>query len=267
MINYWEDLRRIRSKRPLIHHLMNYVVMNDAANVTLAVGASPIMAHAREEVEELAAKADALYINIGTLDDRWIESFILAGKAASRNNVPVLLDPVGAGATRLRTETVLRILNEVEVSVLKGNGGEMMALAGVSGMVKGVDSLGEASLDIAEKLAREYGVTAVITGPRDYVSDGKRGAVISNGTPMLQYITGSGCMVGSVIASFMAVNRDFFTASIEGLVTFEIAAEKAERRANGPATLKVYLIDELYNMKPEDYSMAKVEVNTGGVSQ
>lgn len=148
MINYWDDLQAIRRKRPpLIHHLMNYVVMNDAANVTLAVGASPIMAHAREEVEELAAKADVLYINIGTLDDRWVESFILAGKAASRNNVPVLLDPVGAGATRFRTETVLRILDEVEVSVLKGgNGGEMMALAGVAGMVKGVDSLGEASL-------------------------------------------------------------------------------------------------------------------------
>ncbi|MFP3485915.1 MAG: hydroxyethylthiazole kinase, partial [Vulcanisaeta sp.] len=103
-IQYWEDLGKIRSRRPLIHHLMNYVVMNDAANVTLAVGASPIMAHAREEVEELAAKADVVYINIGTLDDRWVESFILAGKAASRNNVPVILDPVGAGATRFRTE-------------------------------------------------------------------------------------------------------------------------------------------------------------------
>ncbi len=260
MINYWDDLQMIRRRRPLIHHLMNYVVMNDAANVTLAVGASPIMAHAREEVEELASKADAVYINIGTLDDRWVESFIMAGKAASRNNVPILLDPVGAGATRFRTETVLRILNEVEVSVLKGNGGEMMALAGVAGMVKGVDSLGEASLDIAERLAREYGVTAVITGPRDYVSDGRRGAIVSNGTPALQYITGSGCMVGSVIASFMAVNRDFLTASVEGLVTFEVAAEKAERRSSGPASLKVNLIDELYNMKPSDYGMARVEL-------
>jgi hydroxyethylthiazole kinase len=259
-IPYWEDLGRIRSRRPLIHHLMNYVVMNDAANVTLAVGASPIMAHAKEEVEELAAKADVVYINIGTLDDRWIESFILAGKAASKNNVPVLLDPVGAGATRLRTETTLRILNEVEVGVLKGNGGEMMALAGRAGMVKGVDSLGEANIDVAEKLAREYGVTAVITGPRDYVSDGRRYAIVSNGTPMLQYITGSGCMVGSVIASFMAVNRDFLVASVEGLVTFEIAAEKAERKSSGPATLKLHLIDELYDMKPEDYGMARVEL-------
>ncbi|WP_054853139.1 hydroxyethylthiazole kinase [Vulcanisaeta distributa] len=261
MINYWNDLQNIRKKRPLIHHLMNYVVMNDAANITLAVGASPIMAHAREEVEELASRADVVYINIGTLDDRWIESFILAGKAASRNNVPVLLDPVGAGATRLRTETTLKILNEVEVSVLKGgNGGEMMALAGVSGMVKGVDSLGEASPEVAEKLAREYGVTAVITGgPRDYVSDGRRTAIVSNGTPMLQYITGSGCMVGSVIAGFMAVNRDFLIASVEGLVTFEVAAEKAEKRSFGPASLKVNLVDELYNMKPDDYELARVE--------
>ncbi|MGC8607567.1 MAG: hydroxyethylthiazole kinase [Vulcanisaeta sp.] len=259
MINYWNDLQAIRRKRPLIHHLMNYVVMNDAANITLAVGASPIMAHAKEEVEELVAKADAVYINIGTLDDRWIESFLLAGKAANKNNVPVLLDPVGAGATRLRTETVLRILNEVEVSVLKGNGGEMMTLAGVVGMIKGVDSLGEANLEIAERLAREYGVTAVITGPRDYVSDGKRGAIVSNGTPMLQYITGSGCMVGSVIASFMAINKDLLIASVEGLVTFEIAAEKAEKKSSGPASLKVNLIDELYNMKSSDYELAKIE--------
>ncbi|WP_069808337.1 hydroxyethylthiazole kinase [Vulcanisaeta thermophila] len=260
VINYWEDLEKIRKTRPLIHHLMNFVVMNDAANVTLAVGASPIMAHAREEVEELASRANAVYINIGTLDDRWIESFILAGKAANKNNVPVLLDPVGAGATRLRTETVRRILTEVEVDVLKGNGGEMKALAGIGGLVRGVDSIDEASPDVAERLAREYGLTAVITGARDYVSDGNRDAVVSNGTPMLQYITGSGCMVGSVISSFMAVNRDYFTASIEGLVTFEIAAEKAERRSRGPASLKLNLIDELYNMKPSDYVLARVEL-------
>ncbi|MFB6469813.1 MAG: hydroxyethylthiazole kinase [Vulcanisaeta sp. AZ3] len=261
-IPYWEDLRKIRSKRPLIHHLMNYVVMNDTANVTLAVGASPIMAHAKEEVEELAAKADTLYINIGTLDDQWIESFLLAAKAASKNNVPIILDPVGAGATKLRTETATKILTEAEISVLKGNGGEMMTLAGYLGMVKGVDSLSEASLEIAEKLAKAYGVTAVITGPRDYISDGSRSAVVSNGTPMLQFITGSGCMVGSVIASFMAVNRDFLMASVEGLVTFEVAAEKAEKVSAGPATLKLHLIDELYNMKEEDYLMAKVELKT-----
>jgi len=255
------DLRILRERRPLIHHFMNFVVMNDAANVTLAIGASPIMAHAKEEVEELASKANALYINIGTLDEYWVESMIIAGKAANRNNVPVLLDPVGAGATRYRTETVKRILSEVEVSVVKGNGGEMLSLAGITGGVKGVDSVASANLDTAVKVAEEYGVTAVVTGPWDYVSDGKRGVIVKNGTPLLQYVTGSGCMVGSVIASFMAINRDFVKASVEGLVAFEIAAEKAEVRSKAPGTFKQYLIDELYNLTGDDYvKMAKVEV-------
>lgn len=255
------DLTLIRRKRPLVHHFMNYVAMNDAANVTLAIGASPIMAHAKEEVEELASKANALYINIGTLDEYWVESMILAGKAANRNNVPVILDPVGAGATRYRTRTVERILNEVEVDVVKGNGGEMLALAGYAGGVKGVDSVVEATGDTAVAVAEKYGVTAVVTGPWDYVSDGKRLAIVKNGTPLLQYVTGSGCMVGSVIASFMAVNRDFVVASVEGLTAFEIAAEKAEVKSKYPGTFKQYLIDELYALTPEDYvKMARVEV-------
>lgn len=255
------DLALIRERKPLIHHFMNYVVMNDAANVTLAIGASPIMAHAKEEVEELASKANVVYINIGTLDEYWVESMILAGKAANKNNVPILLDPVGAGATRYRTEVTKRILSEVEVSVVKGNGGEMLALAGVMGGVKGVDSVARANIDTAVKVAEEYGVTAVVTGPWDFVSDGRRKAIVKNGTPLLQYITGSGCMVGSVIASFMAVNHNFLEASVEGLVAFEVAAEKAEARSSLPGTFKQYLIDELYRLRGEDYEeRAKVEV-------
>ncbi|WP_291999101.1 hydroxyethylthiazole kinase [Caldivirga sp.] len=255
------DLNTLRTKRPLVHHFMNFVVMNDAANVTLAIGASPIMAHAKEEVEELASKANVLYINIGTLDEYWVESMIIAGKAASRNNVPILLDPVGAGATRYRTEVVKRILSEVEVSVVKGNGGEMLSLAGVTGGVKGVDSVANATMETAVRVAEEYGVTAVVTGPWDYVSDGGRRIIVKNGTPLLQYVTGSGCMVGSVIASFMGVNRDFVKASVEGLVAFEIAAEKAELKSKAPGTFKQYLIDELYNLTGDDYvKMAKIEV-------
>ncbi|KUO93299.1 MAG: hydroxyethylthiazole kinase [Thermocladium sp.] len=261
-INYWEDLEKIRKQRPLIHHLMNFVVMNDAANITLAIGASPIMAHAVEEVEELVAAAGALYINIGTLDKQWIESMLKAGKAANRNGVPVLLDPVGAGASRLRTETAKQLLREVEISILKGNGGEVMALAGESGKIKGVDSLGGASIDAVDKVAREFGVTVVATGPVDYVSDARRRGEVRNGTPMLQLVTGSGCMLGSVMSSFLAVNRDPFTAAIEGLVAFEVAAESAVEGAMGPASFRNKLIDEVYRLNKKSFEKAKVTILT-----
>lgn len=261
-INYWEDLERIRRQRPLIHHLMNFVAMNDAANITLAIGASPIMAHALEEVEELVAAAGALYINIGTLDRQWIESMLVAGKAANKNGVPVLLDPVGAGASRLRTETAKQLLREVEISIVKGNGGEIMALAGESGRIKGVDSLGGASMDAVDKVAREFSTTAIATGPVDYVSDARRRGEVRNGTPMLQLVTGSGCMLGSVMSSFLAINRDAFIAAIEGLVAFEVAAEAAVENAVGPASFRNKLIDEVYRLSKQSFEKARVTILT-----
>ena len=255
-------MERIRRQRPLIHHLMNFVAMNDAANITLAIGASPIMAHALEEVEELVAAAGALYINIGTLDRQWIESMLAAGKAPNKNGVPVLLDPVGAGASRLRTETAKQLLREVEISIVKGNGGEIMALAGESGRIKGVDSLGGASMDAVDKVAREFSTTAVATGPVDYVSDARRRGEVRNGTPMLQLVTGSGCMLGSVMSSFLAINRDAFIAAIEGLVAFEVAAEAAVENAVGPASFRNKLIDEVYRLSKQSFEKARVTILT-----
>lgn len=256
-----KDLTLIREKRPLIHHIMNFVVMNDSANITLAVGASPIMAHAVEELEDLVSVADAVYINIGTLDSFWIESMYHLSKLVERYGKPLLLDPVGAGATRLRTEVSLRILERGVVSVLKGNAGEMSALAGLGEKVKGVDSLLEKGQEAAEILSSRYGVVAVATGKTDYVSDGRKTASIDGGSYLFRYVTGTGCMLGSVIASFMAVNRDYFTAAIEGSYLFKKAGELAERKSgSNPGTFRIELINVIYNFLDYDHSDASFKI-------
>ena len=258
-MDFYSDLKRIREKRPLIHHITNYVVMNDSANITIALGASPIMAHALEELEDLVSMAGALYINIGTLDERWIESMVKAGRIAEKYNIPVLLDPVGAGASRLRTEVTQRLLESFPVKILKGNSGEILSLKGIKGATKGVESAVSGELEAAISVAEKYGLTVVMTGKIDYVSDVKRNAEVENGTPMLSKITGSGCMLGSVISSFMAINDDPFISSIEGLLTYEISAEIAEKESDGPGTFKIKLFDEIYNFKADYYNMARVK--------
>ncbi len=259
-IDYAGDLAKLRQAKPLVHHITNYVVMNISANITLSLGASPVMAHARPEVEDMVSLAQVLYINIGTLSDAWIESMLAAGKMANKKNVPVLLDPVGAGATKYRTETAKRVLKEVKVTVLKGNAGEMQSLAGEKVLVKGVDSTTSAGLGTAAALAQEYGLTAVITGREDFISNGSQSATVKNGTDLFSRITGAGCMLGSVIASFMAVNSDPFAASVEGLVSFEIAGEKAAARTKLPGSFMTALIDEIALLNEEAYRLADVTV-------
>ncbi len=263
----YRDLIEIKNRRPLIHHIMNYVVMNDAANVTLAIGASPIMAHAIEEVEELAAVADAIYINIGTLDSHWIPSMVVLAKAASRNKKPLILDPVGAGATRLRTETTIRILREAEVTILKGNGGEIAAIAGSRDLVKGVDSLGEANVDIVEKVAMEFNTTVFASGPVDVISDGSRYAEIRGGSELSRYVTGMGCMLGSIVSAFAAVNKDPLRASIDGSVFFKRAAELASRRAREPGSFRVELINAIYYISLDHLRDVEVEIRSRRSSQ
>jgi hydroxyethylthiazole kinase len=258
-IDYYGDLIKIKNNKPLIHHITNYVVMNVSANITLSIGASPVMAHARQEVEDMVSIANVVYINIGTLSEQWIESMIAAGKMANKKHIPVLLDPVGAGATKYRTETAEKILKEVKVDVLKGNAGEMQSLAGEKVKVKGVDSVTSAGMEVAKMLAKRYGLTTVITGREDYVSDGLKSAIVKNGTDMFSKITGAGCMLGSVIASFMAINNDYFVSAIEGLVSFEIAGEKAAVRTKLPGSFMTALIDEIYSLDQEAYKLAYVD--------
>ncbi|MGC8585189.1 MAG: hydroxyethylthiazole kinase [Thermoplasmata archaeon] len=258
-MNVYEDLEKIRKTRPLIHHITNFVVMNDSANITLSLGASPIMAHAKEELEDLISIADAVYINIGTLDSSWIESMLIAAELSGKYNKPLLLDPVGSGASKLRTNVSLKILGYGSVKILKGNSGEILSLYGQKGAIKGVDSLSEGNMKIVEELAEKYNLTVISTGKYDYVSDGKRNAVIKNGTEMLGKITGSGCMLGSVISSFMAVNRDYFVSSVEGLLTFEIAGELAEKFSSGPGSFRGNLIDSIGSIEEKHYAMSRVE--------
>jgi hydroxyethylthiazole kinase len=252
-MNTGDSLRRLRESKPLVHQITNYVVMNETANATLALGALPVMAHAREEVEEMAALAGALVLNIGTLSPDWVEAMLLAGRAANAHGVPVVLDPVGAGATRYRTETARRILGAVEVTVLRGNPGEVATLVGVDAEVRGVESIGAGGdpADLALEAARTLDLVASVTGPADHVSDGRSVIKIENGDAMMAAITGTGCMSSALTGCFLAVNRERpFEAAAEALVAFGVAGEDAAREAKGPGSFHVALYDALAGLDP-----------------
>jgi hydroxyethylthiazole kinase len=246
------SLRELRERKPLVHQITNYVVMNETANATLALGALPVMAHAPKEVEEMASVAGALVLNIGTLSEHWIEAMLLAGKAANVSVAPVVLDPVGAGATRFRTETAQRILGEVDVAVVRGNGAEIATLAGRQAEIRGVESMEAGGADLAQAAARELGCVASVTGPVDYVSDGQKTYAVSNGDPMLATVTGTGCMSSAVTGCFLAVRADApLEGAAEALAAFGVAGEDAARGAKGPGTFHVNLYDALYELDPE----------------
>lgn len=243
-------IERIHQERPLIHNITNMVAMNDSANIILAVGGLPVMAHAQEEVGEMVKAAGALVLNIGTLTPEQIESMMIAGKVANSLKIPVILDPVGAGATNLRTESALRLQEKIKVNIVRGNFAEISILVGLKGNIKGVESIGteKNSVEIACSLARKYNQVAIITGKQDVVTDGKTVIEIDNGSPMLGTITATGCMVTSLIATFAAVDEDYLLASTGALVCFGLAGERAAVKAQGPGSFKVNLFDEIYNL-------------------
>jgi hydroxyethylthiazole kinase len=247
------DLAAIRERKPLVHQITNYVVMNETANATLALGALPVMAHAREEVEEMAAIAGALVINIGTLSPQWVEAMLTAGRAANGAGIPIVLDPVGAGATSYRTETARRLLDELEIAVLRGNAAEIATLAGREAEIRGVESLGasEEASELARAAAVSLGTTAAVTGAVDQVSDGDRSVAVANGDPLMATITGSGCMATAITGCFLAVREDAFAAAAEALVAFGVAGEDAAREAKGPGTFHAALYDALYGLDPD----------------
>jgi hydroxyethylthiazole kinase len=243
-----DSLRRLRDAKPLIHQITNYVVMNETANATLALGALPVMAHAQDEVEEMAAIAGALVLNIGTLSPHWVDAMLLAGRAANERGIPVVLDPVGAGATTYRTETAKRILDELDVTVLRGNAGEIATLVGVDAEVRGVESIatGGDPADLARQAGRQLGLVASVTGVVDHVSDGDTVISIENGHPLMATITGTGCMSSALTGCFLAVNRDApLNAAAEALVAFGVAGEDAAQGAKGPGSFHVALYDAL----------------------
>jgi hydroxyethylthiazole kinase len=247
------DMAKIRATKPLIHHITNYVAMNDSANATLAIGASPIMAHAHGELREIVSVASTLLINIGTLDDYWIQSMFMACEFADRR-IPILLDPVGAGATELRTMTAQQILSRFKISVVKGNYGEIMGLMGEENAVKGVDSLStdfQTVANVVKEFALLHNTVAVATGEIDVFSDGKDSYILKNGTEKLGKITASGCMLGSIMASFLAVQKDPLVAAIEGAAVYEIAGELAGERATEGGSFRTALIDSISMITPE----------------
>jgi hydroxyethylthiazole kinase len=247
-------LRTMREAKPLVHQLTNYVVMNETANATLALGALPVMAHAREEVEEMVGLAGALVLNIGTLSPHWVEAMLLAGRAAGARGIPVVLDPVGAGATRYRTETARHILEEVDVTVLRGNAGEVATLVGVEAEVRGVESIGGTAdpAELAREAARALGVVASVTGPVDHVSDGERTLAVENGHPLLAAVSGTGCMSTALTGCFLAAKPDApLEAAAEALAAFGVAAEDAAKQAKGPGTFHAALYDALAALDPE----------------
>jgi hydroxyethylthiazole kinase len=258
-----ESLRRIREQKPLVHQITNYVVMNETANATLALGALPVMAHAPQEVEEMASAAGALVLNIGTLSDHWIEAMLLAGAAANRAGVPVVLDPVGAGATSYRTDTARTLLAELEVAVLRGNAAEVATLAGREAEIRGVEAIGTSGspAELAAAAARALGCVASVTGPVDHVSDGERGYAIANGHELLGMVSGTGCMSTAITGCFLAVRPEApLEAAAEALVVFGVAGEDAADHANGPGTFHAALYDALYLLDPETLdARAKVE--------
>ena len=253
MLSTGADLAAIRERKPLVHQITNYVVMNETANATLALGALPVMSHAREEVEEMAAIAGALVLNIGTLSPSWVEAMLAAGRAANSAGVPVVLDPVGAGATSYRTETARRILAEVDLAVVRGNVAEIATLAGREAEIRGVESIGasDSAAELARAAAQELGTVAAVTGAVDHVSDGEQTVAVANGDPLLATITGSGCMATAITGCFLAVRADApLAAAAEALVAFGVGGEDAAREASGPGSFHVALYDALYGLDP-----------------
>jgi len=250
----WEIREEVRSRRPLVVNITNNVVTNFTANVLLSAGASPIMSEGLEEAGALARIADAMILNIGTLHPRQVEYFLKAGNQANRRGKPVILDPVGAGATPYRNDVAAQILDEIEVSLIRGNYGEIGFLAGTDEKVKGVDSVSSGvDIEMLRRLANKTGAAVAATGKVDYVTDG--GAVFSNetGDILLQYVTGTGCALTSLTGAFMAVAEDKKMGILSALTFYGAAAQKAAEKAKGPGTFAVRFIDELYNLNYKDF--------------
>ncbi len=248
-----EALKKISDEKPLVHHLTNYVTVNLVANVTLSTGALPVMAHAREEVEEMANLASALVLNIGTLDPGQIESMLLAGRRANERGIPIILDPVGAGATSLRTRTAERLLSELDVAAVVGNAGEVATLAGLDAEVRGVESLAGDARSAALQAARSLGVTVAATGPVDYVSDGARTLAVSNGHALMGRVVGSGCASTSTVACFAAVGGADVETVAHALSYYGQAGEAAAGSAGveGGGTFEPRFLDALASLAAE----------------
>ncbi|WP_078392101.1 hydroxyethylthiazole kinase [Shouchella patagoniensis] len=249
-------MKTVRQMNPLIHCMTNLVVTNFTANGLLAIGASPVMAYAKEETADMAAAAEGLLINIGTPSPHIVESMILAGKSANQKGIPVILDPVGAGATPFRTTIIKQILEEVDISIIRGNAGEIAAIVGQVGTVKGVDAKIETdSIELAKEAAKKLGTVIVVTGKVDVVTDGKQVMTVANGHEWLTKVVGTGCLLGGVMSAFAAVNpKGMVSAAVQSLVFYGVAAERAFTKTEneGIGTFQQQFLNELGNLTIEE---------------
>ena len=257
-------LRDVRARHPLVHHITNVVTINDCANVTIAIGAAPVMADAMEEVAEMADIADALVLNIGTLSRQQILSMVEAGHSANRKGIPVVLDPVGAGATAMRTDSARMLLEELEIAVLKGNAGEIGVLAGADANVRGVDSCGVSGdiIGIARNFARDTGIVIAVSGATDIITDGNRTVYVDNGHEMMGRLSGTGCMAASITGAFAAVSDDRLAAAAAAFSAFGIAGECAAPQKAGPYSYRIALLDNISVLSPGDI-IQKAKIRNG----
>ncbi|MEN3202265.1 MAG: hydroxyethylthiazole kinase [Atribacterota bacterium] len=251
-----EALSLVRKKKPLVHHITNIVAANDSANAMLALGALPVMAFAQEEVEEMVAQAQALVVNLGTLTVNLVESALKAGKRANDLGIPVVLDPVGAGATRFRTESALFFLHRIRVTILRGNVGEIKALLGLSSRMRGVESEEDEAnrASIAREAGGTFSTVSVVTGAVDFVSDGTRVVAVHNGHPMLTRVTGTGCVATSLCGAFVGAVGDPFLASLAALGFLGVCAERAISFATGPGSFRMHLFDAMYTLQEDEFA-------------
>jgi len=252
--NIYRSIEDIRAKSPLVHNITNYVVMNNTANALLAIGASPVMIHAEEEVEDMAAIASALVINIGTISPPWVRGMFKAFARAGEKGVPVVIDPVGAGATPYRTETIRELIKASIPTIIRGNASEILALLDDRLKTKGVDSTAASNeaLSSAQYLSRERHCTVCISGEVDYIVSGDRVIKIANGHPMMTRVTGLGCTATAICGAFAAVEKDSLAAAAKAMAVMGIAGEMAAAKSPGPGSLQMNFLDILYNLSEND---------------
>lgn len=250
----WRDIEMIRKESPLVHNITNYVVMNTTANALLSLGASPVMAHALDEVEDMVKIASALVINIGTLSPAWIESMARAAGAAVTKGIPLVLDPVGAGASRMRTETVQRLMRQAPPKILRGNASEIRALYHAEGETKGVESRhsSTAALEAAAEVNRLYQCVVSISGEVDFIVMHGKVSTIGGGHRLMPRVTGLGCTASALTGAFAAINGNYHQAAAHAMAVMAVAGEMAGEKAAGPGTFQVYFLDALHLMTKED---------------
>lgn len=248
------SVKAIRRKSPIVHNITNYVAMNNTANALLAIGASPVMAHAEEEVADMVNIAQALVINIGTLSDRWVSAMFRAITRAGELGIPVILDPVGAGATVYRTKTARELIKKGSPSIIRGNASEIMALLDDESKTKGVDSAAssDSAVVAARRLSEIHQCIICISGATDYIVERERMIRVENGHPLMTRVTGLGCTASALCGAFAAVDNSAVEATAKAMAVMGIAGELAARKAEGPGSMQMHFLDCLYGLTEDD---------------